>query len=127
MLEELYKKYRHVAEFFVVYIREAHPRDGWAVPPNVHSGISIPDPRTYAERVKVAENACTALRISIPCLVDDMSDSVNKAYSAWPDRLYVIDSQGKLAVAGGHGPFGFAPSIGEASLWLKEKAVSCYR
>lgn len=124
MLEELYRKFKHIAEFFVVYIREAHPSDGWAVRPNADCGISIPDPKTYSERVKVADNACTALKISIPCLVDDISDSVNKAYAAWPDRLYVVDNSGKLAVIGGPGPFGFAPSINEASLWLSSKAMS---
>ena len=31
------------------------------------------------------------------------------AYAAWPDRLYLIDMEGKVAYAGGIGPSGFKP------------------
>jgi hypothetical protein len=102
----------------MVYIKEAHPSDGWVMPGNERAGISIADPKTYAERLDVAHKACTELKISLPCLVDGISDATNKAYSAWPDRIYVVDSAGKIAVKGGQGPGGFAPSVREAQAWL---------
>jgi len=43
--------------------------------------------------------------------VDEINDPVGRAYSGMPARLYVIDSQGKIAYKGGRGPFGF--SVGE--------------
>jgi hypothetical protein len=36
---------------------------------------------------------------------------VENAYVAWPDRLYLIDSAGKIAYKGGPGPTGF--KVGE--------------
>ncbi len=103
-----------------MYIKEAHPSDGWTVSRNEQAGISVADPKTYAGRVEVAHSACTLLRISLPCLVDSMDDRVNKAYAAWPDRLYVVDAAGKIAVKGGTGPGGFAPSVKEAAAWLEK-------
>ncbi len=46
---------------------------------------------------------------SIPALVDDMDDTANEAYAGWPDRLYLIGRDGKVAYHGGRGPFGFLP------------------
>ena len=102
----------------MVYIKEAHPSDGWVTPGNERAGISIADPKTYDERAKVAEKSCTLLKLSLPCVVDGIDNAVNTAYSGWPDRLYVIDAQGKIAVMGGQGPSGFAPSLVTARGWL---------
>lgn len=44
----------------------------------------------------------------MPALVDEIDDRVNHAYRAWPDRLYVIDEKGRIAYAGGRGPFYFS-------------------
>ena len=38
-----------------------------------------------------------------------MEDSVNQAYGGWPDRLYLVGVDGKIAYKGGRGPFGFEP------------------
>lgn len=89
------------------------------MPRNEQQGISIKDPKTYDARVKVAEKACSVLHIKLPCLIDGMDDAVNKAYAGWPDRVYVIDRDGKVAVAGGQGPGGFAPSVSAAREWLE--------
>ena len=31
-------------------------------------------------------------------LVDEMDNEVNEAYAAWPERLYIVDSQGNIVV-----------------------------
>lgn len=49
-------------------------------------------------------------KVSLPVLVDSIDDTAGKAYSAWPDRLYVIDAEGKLAYVGAPGPRGFQPA-----------------
>ena len=49
------------------------------------------------------------LGIKLPAVVDDFSNSTEAAYTAWPDRLYVIDRDGRIAYKSGPGPFGFHP------------------
>ena len=123
-LEQLYERNKDKAAFFMVYIREAHPTDGWVVPRNEKQGIAFKDPATLGERARMAETACSSLKIEIPCLVDGIDDAVNKAYSAWPDRVYIVDRSGKIAVMGAQGPAGFAPSVIEAKTWLEKIAQS---
>lgn len=43
----------------------------------------------------------------MPMLVDDMDDTVSKAYNADPDRLFVLHADGKIAFRGDKGPRGF--------------------
>lgn len=44
-------------------------------------------------------------------LVDAIDDPANTKYAGWPDRVYVIDSAGKIALQGGLGPGGFTPAL----------------
>jgi hypothetical protein len=118
-MDRLYAAYHDRVEFFIVYIQEAHPSDGGALPANTRAGISIKEPSVPAERRQVADKACKELKLRWPCLVDDMSNSVNRAYAAWPTRLYIVDTEGRIAVAGGPGPRGLAPSMSEAEDWLR--------
>ena len=62
---------------------------------------------TLEEREDVAGRCVAALELTIPPLVDDMSDSVNRAYEAWPDRLYVLKADGTIGYASARGPRGF--------------------
>lgn len=52
----------------------------------------------------------------IPALVDELDDAVSIAYAAWPDRLYLVDLEGRIAYHGGRGPFGFDPDGLEAAI-----------
>jgi len=58
----------------------------------------------------------TKLGIELPAIVDEADDRVEQAYTGWPDRLYVIDSDGRIAYKSAAGPFGFKPSEVEATL-----------
>lgn len=62
-----------------------------------------------AERRAVAGNCEQALEYGIRTYVDEMDDAVNKAYAAWPTRLYLIGLDGKVVYHGGLGPFDFHP------------------
>lgn len=104
-------------EFFVIYIREAHPSDGRAVPANARDGIDVKAPVTYEERCRVASECIKSMKLSIPALVDDMSDTTEKAYSGWPDRLFVVGKDGRIAYVGERGPRGFKPD--EVERFLK--------
>ncbi len=71
------------------------------------AAIDIIDPKTIEERRAVARRCEVALQYEIPTYVDAMDDRVNKAYAAWPTRLYLIGLDGRVVYAGGLGPFGF--------------------
>jgi hypothetical protein len=118
-LEALFDRYRDRVAFHMVYIKEAHPADGWVMAKNQQLGIDLKDATTLEERAAAAQTACTTLKIKLPCLVDGMDNAANHAYAAWPDRIYVIDTAGKVAVMGATGPAGFAPSVNATRAWLE--------
>ena len=109
-LEELYDRHGDEVAFFVVYIREAHPEDGWVLEDNRDDGIELVDPTTLAERAAAAQACTLRLRTRIPMLLDDVDDAVASAYGGWPDRLYLIGRDGRVAFQGEVGPFGFEPA-----------------
>ena len=49
------------------------------------------------------------LNFTMPTVVDDMGDTVNMLYRAWPERIYVIGLDGKIAYKSAIGPWGFKP------------------
>lgn len=99
-----------------VYVREAHPTDGWRSAGNDAVGISFAQPTSLLSRTNVAAKCDALLEIDMPLLVDDLDDRVGHAYSGMPDRLYVIDRDGRVAYKGGRGPFGFKPGEMEQAL-----------
>jgi hypothetical protein len=52
-----------------------------------------------------------------------MKDTANRLYFGWPDRIYIIDGDGKIAYKAGRGPWGFKPADAKKVLTklLKEK------
>jgi hypothetical protein len=117
-LKKLHHRYKDRANFLMIYVREAHPTDGWRMVPNDRAGIVFAQPRTYDERVSVAQTCNRSLGLSFPVLVDTIDDAVNDRYCGLPSRLYVIDRAGKIAYKSGRGPFGFKPAEMEQSLVL---------
>ena len=109
-LHELWRRTRDRVDFAVVYIREAHPEDGWVVTPNRDAGIAVGDPTSTKERADVAETCALNLAIEMPVVVDEIDDAVARAYGALPDRLYLIGRGGRVAFQGEPGPFGFRPA-----------------
>ena len=103
-MEEIYGRYKDRVEFFIVYIREAHPTDGWQVENNIEANVLFRQHQSLSEREEVAETCGLDLRISIPILVEEMDNIIDEAYGAAPVRLYLIDADGKVAFHGGAGP-----------------------
>jgi Iodothyronine deiodinase len=99
-----------------IYVREAHPLDGWRMESNDRAGIQIKQPREKSERDTVARKCCSTLGITMPLVVDQLNDYVGHLYSGMPDRMYVIDRDGRVAYKGGRGPFGYKPGEMEQSL-----------
>ena len=99
-----------------MYIQEAHPSDIWQMSSNVRDGVIFTTPRTDGERLEIAESCVRRLGIRFPALIDGMDNSVERRYTGWPDRLMLIDIDGRLAFKTEPGPFGFEPSQLEAAL-----------
>jgi hypothetical protein len=100
-------KFAGEVEFFVVYVREAHPTDGWQVDANVQDEVFYRQHQTHEEREEVAQTCSLDLKITLPVLVEEMDNNIDEAFGAAPERLYLIGSDGKVAYHGGAGPFFF--------------------
>ena len=68
------------------------------------------------ERVAIAKTCYSKLGLSFPAIIDGMDDKVGNTYAGWPDRLYIVGKNGKIAYKGGKGPGGFKPLEMEAKL-----------
>jgi hypothetical protein len=102
-LSRLYERYRSEVGFLGVYVREAHPEDGWVLAENRRAGVALRDPKSTEERVACA----TRVALEIPFVVDRVDDEVARRYGGWPERLYLIGRDGRIAYQGGPGPDGF--------------------
>jgi hypothetical protein len=76
---------------------------------NREEGIAFDDPGTDDERAAVAATCAANVRLQMPMVVDAVDDAVASAYGGWPDRLYLVSVDGRIAYQGGEGPFGFKP------------------
>ena len=113
-------QYGDEAEFFVVYIKEAHAEDSvWPMP--IKGEAKVFEPKTLDERKTVAAKCMTKLNIKLPCLVDNIDNAAGDAYSGWPDRIFVVDEHGKIAVRAERGPWGFKPGVDETEAWLSKR------
>jgi len=91
----------------VVYFTEAHPSDIWQMQSNVKDKVVFASPRSEEERGFFTGSCVRKLGIEIPAVLDEFGNSTESAYTAWPDRLYVIDTAGRVAYKSKPGPFGF--------------------
>lgn len=119
-IQELYAQYHDRVQFLNIYIREAHPKDGWWLgarltrklfefyAPKV--SMRHYDPQNIEERRAVAGECETALEYGIHTYVDEMDDHVNQTYAAWPTRLYLIGLDGRVVYPGAIGPIGMKPN-----------------
>lgn len=103
----------------MIYIREAHPKDGWwlgdgpiglmSISSTSKAATDVYDPKTIEERRAVAGQCEEIMKYGIRTYVDEMDDKVSEAYAAKPTRLYLIGVDGRVEYAGGLGPHGFKP------------------
>ena len=108
-IEELQKKYSDTVNFVIVYIKEAHPDDEWQMESNEESGVVYTQPRTTEERVELARAFVDQMDVETETLLDDIDNTAMACYAAWPERFYVIGTDGRIIYKGGMGPFYFDP------------------
>jgi type I thyroxine 5'-deiodinase len=91
----------------VVYITEAHPSDVWQMQSNVKDKVVFASPKSEDERAEVAGACVRKLGIKFPAVLDEFGNSTERAYTGWPDRIYLLDRNGRVAYKSKPGPFGF--------------------
>ncbi|XP_070567475.1 type I iodothyronine deiodinase-like [Ptychodera flava] len=98
-LRRLFNDYKDKIDFIFVYILEAHPADGWIMGSHYST---FNDATTVDERIDAARlliEVDTEYKTftedirgvdQIPILLDNMNNDFNRAYSAQPDRIFVL-------------------------------------
>ena len=115
----MYQTYKDKVEFRIVYIKEAHAADsGGPMPLAIEKGLN--EHKNLHDRCATAEMLLKDKQLTIPCVSDGMDNAVNETYHAWPDRIFVVRTDGRLAVAAKQGPFGFKPGVQATEKWLAE-------
>ena len=102
--------------FYIVYIQEAHPTDLWQMPSNIQEGVLYASPRSDEERSSTAFACVRRLGIHIPAILDHIENPTERAYTAWPDRMFIVDTNGRIVFKSMPGRFGFSTRDLEQSL-----------
>jgi hypothetical protein len=102
--------------FLVVYILEAHPSDVWQMESNIRDQVVLASPKDEEGRATVAGACVRKLGIKFPAVLDEFGNATERAYTGWPDRIYLIDSGGRVVFKSRPGPFGFKPEELSAAL-----------
>lgn len=108
-VEKIRKDFENEVELVLVYIKEAHPEDEWQMDSNVESEVVFEQPKTFEARSDLAQTFVDRMKVETETLVDDIRNTAMACYAAWPERIYVIDREGRILYKGGMGPFYFAP------------------
>ena len=106
-LNEIYQAHKERIEFFLIYIHEAHPADGWQTPQNLYDAVIHDEPKSEDERAAVAGACRVDMGLELPMLLDGMDNATEEAYVSAPIRLYVIDGDGTITSNGAPGPQGY--------------------
>ena len=81
----------------------------WQVERNRIGDVVFKQPQTFEERMILAKAFQEAMGTQTTILVDDISNTANAAFAAWPERIYVVDPDGRIVYKGKMGPFYFDP------------------
>jgi hypothetical protein len=86
---------------------------------NLKDDVCYAQPKSLEQRLAIANDFAKRFKYTLPFGVDDMNNSAEGAYSAWPERIYILDESGHITYRGGLGPFNYHPE--EARAWLAER------
>ena len=83
---------------------------------NVKDNVVFASPKSEDERAELGTSCVRKLGIKFPALLDNFSNTTEQAYTGWPDRIYLIDTKGRVVYKSKPGPFGFHPDELAAAL-----------
>jgi hypothetical protein len=98
--EKWYQSLKDRANFLMVYIEEAHPG-------NTVAGQQVFAHQSDQERQQLAELCTTSKNLTLPTVLDKLDNAVEITYAAFPDRIYVLDSDGIVRHKTQPGPRGW--------------------
>ena len=81
--------------------------------------VCYAQPKTIEQRVAIANDFTQRFKFTVPFGIDEMNNAANDAYAAWPERLYIIDEQGRIPTKAAMGPFNYEPK--EVRRWLARR------
>ncbi len=93
-LKSLYQRYGSRAAFLLVYIREAHVNNNWQSGRN--SAEPVAEAATLTQKQEHAAMCSRKLHLPFPALVDGMDGAVESWYRAWPSRVFVVSTAGRV-------------------------------
>lgn len=100
----LHDRWKDVADFVLVYLKEAHSGDeAWVLD---RSNTCFRQPKSLSQRTSLSSNFVKEFGYTIPVVVDDMRNSFDVSFGAVPERFFVIE-EGVLKLAADLGPWGF--------------------
>ena len=112
----MYDEYKDRVAFLAVYITEAHPSDVWQMQSNIKDQVVFASPKNEEDRAYIAGLCVRKLGIKFPAVLDKFGNSTERAYTGWPDRIYLIDAHGQVVFKSRPGPFGFKPQELQSAL-----------
>lgn len=115
-LHRIYDAHKDKVSFLTVYIAEAHPDDEWQMDSNREDKVVFKQPRSFDERKTAATILVDRLAYRMPVAIDSLDNQADKAFAAWPERIYILGRGGRVLYKGGMGPFGFEPDEAEKAL-----------
>jgi hypothetical protein len=118
-LEQLYQTYRDRVTFLLVYIAEAHP--GQILSVQKEDGAEelrvIPLVQKEPDLLVNLKHLLRLGKLTLPAAVDNPESSLTNDYAGYPNRIYVIGTDGRVRFKGAPGPTGYkVPDLEE---WLK--------
>lgn len=87
-LQSLFREYGDRCQWFLLYVREAHP------------GEQMPWHKTYERKRGQADYFRRVTGISWPVLVDELDGTVHKQYGLLPNSVFLIDADGRVSFVG---------------------------
>lgn len=100
-------------DFLTVYVKEAHPTDGWKIEGN---RFQIAQHKMIEDRLNAAKDLRTA-GVKCEIVVDTMANEATQRYKAFPESLYVIQN-GQVQYQA-LGPYAYDPD--ELKTWMTQK------
>lgn len=119
-LEQLYQTYKDRVTFLLIYLQEAHP--GAILSVATESGGKelrvIPLITKEAESLENLRKLVQLGKLTIPAGIESPANSVNRDYAGYPNRLYVVTTDGRVAFKGAPGPTGL--KVPDLADWLRD-------
>jgi len=99
--------------------RGGAPGDVWLTPSNLKDKVVFASPKDFGQRTRAAASCVRKLGIKFPAVMDGFDNQAESAYPGWPERIYLVDQNNRVAYKSKPRPFRFKPDDFEEALKKK--------